>query len=317
MQFYQHFTAGERESLRAYSAEGKSIREIGRLLGRSPSSVSRELKRNRNKDGTYHPWRATVLYIVRRRKSVRPFRLSADAELETWVKGCLDAYWSPEIIVARWKQAHPGEKLSPSTIYRALKEGRMPGYKPQTHLRRRGKRKYDRDANTNSIQPEHLIREWDARIRDRMETGHWEGDTLYGAVGKGLVFTGVERKSRYLRASLLKSREQIPTKDAVIKALQGQNVLSLSLDNGAEFAAFKQIEKELNTTVYFADPHSPWQRGSNENVNGLLRFFFPKGTDFLQVSQERLDFVLSLINNRPRKCLGWLSPLEFLNHCCT
>lgn len=317
MQFYEHLTAGERESLQTYRAEGKSIREIGRLLGRAASSISRELRRNQNKDGTYNFWRATTLSIMRRRKSVRPFRLSMDAELEAWVKECLNVYWSPEIIVARWKQAHPGGKLSPSTIYRALKENRIPGYKQQTHLRRRGKRKYDRSANTNSIQPEHLIREWDARIRDRVEMGHWEGDTLYGAVGKGLLFTSIDRRSRCLKASLLKSRDQILTKDAVLKALLGQKVLSLSLDNGAEFAAFKQIEKELNTTVYFADPHSPWQRGSNENVNDLLRFFFPKGTNFLQVSQEHLDYVLALINNRPRKCLGWLSPVEFLKLCCT
>jgi IS30 family transposase len=116
--------------------------------------------------------------------------------------------------------------------------------------------------------------------------------------------------------SLLKSRERVLTKDAIVNALKGQQVLSLSLDNGSEFAAFKQIEKELNTIVYFADPHSPWQRGSNENINGLLRFFFPKGTNFLGVTQEELDHVITLINNRPRKCLGWLSPIEFLNKCC-
>lgn len=317
MQFYQHFSVQERESLWIYFREGKSIREIGRQLGRSPSSISRELNRNRNKDGTYHPWRATTLYIIRRKKSVRPFRLTTDTELQRWVRECLNFYWSPEIITVKWKQAYPAGKLSHTTIYRALKEKRIPGYKAYTHLRRRGKRKYDKNANTNSIQPEHVIREWPEEIRNRTGLGHWEGDTVYGAVGKGLLVTCVDRKSRYLTAALLKNRERIRTKDAVVQALRDQKVLSLSLDNGSEFAAFKQIEEELNAVVYFADPHSPWQRGSNENINGLLRFFFPKGTNFLEITQDRLNYVLTLINNRPRKCLGWLSPVEFLHSCCT
>jgi IS30 family transposase len=229
----------------------------------------------------------------------------------------MDKYWSPEIIVARWKLSHPNSKLSHSTIYRALKTKLIIGYSPKTHLRRRGKRKYDKSANTNSIQPEHLIREWGENIQNRTELGHWEGDTLYGGVGKGLLVTCVDRRSRYLVGALLKNRERILTKTAVVKALQGHKVASLSLDNGAEFSAFKQIEQELNTIVYFADPHAPWQRGSNENTNGLLRFFFPKGYNFHQLTQESLDYVLALINNRPRKCLGWLSPVEFLRKCCT
>jgi len=317
MQSYTHFTLEEREKLRIYLNEGKSLREIAGLLRRSPSSISRELARNRNKDFSYHPWRATTLYIIRRRKSVRPLRMSVDTDLQAWVQKCLESYWSPEIITQRWKQARPEAKLSHSTIYRAIRENRIQGYEPKTHLIRRGKRKHDRSTNTNSIQPEHLIREWSENIRNRIEAGHWEGDTMYGAVGKGLIVTCSERKSRCLAAALLQSRDSIMTKDAVVKALQNQKVLSLSLDNGSEFAAFKQIEKELNTIVYFADPHSPWQRGSNENVNGLLRFFFPKGTNFLEVTQEYLDYVLTLINNRPRKCLGWLSPVEFMQKCCT
>jgi IS30 family transposase len=317
MQPYNHFTLVERESLCNYLGEGRSKREIGRLLGKSPCSISREVIRNQRKDGIYNAWWATTQYIVRRKKSVRPHRLSVDKELLSWVRECLDSYWSPEIIVTKWKQNHPNAKLSHSTLYRDFKRKKIIGYQAKTHLRRHGKRKYDKNANTNSIQPEHLIREWDEKIQTRAELGHWEGDTLYGAVGKGCLVTCVDRKSRILAASILKSREHGLTKEAVVSALKNQRVLSLSLDNGSEFAAFKQIEQELNTTVYFADPHSPWQRGSNENINGLLRFFFPKGTNFLYLTQERLDEVLALINNRPRKCLGWLSPLEFLQKCCT
>ena len=317
MQSYNHFTLEERERLRIYLSENKSIRKIGKLLGKSPSSVSRELARNKNKDGSYNAWRATSLYIMRRRKSVRPYRVTVDVELEEWIKKCLDDYWSPEIIVARWKREHPGSKLSHSTIYRAMEKDLISGYNPKTHLRRRGKRKYNKNANTNSIQPEHLIREWDENIKNRVELGHWEGDTIFGALAKGFLVTCIDRKSRYLVASIINKKDRMTTKDAVIKALKGQKVLSLSLDNGSEFAAFKLIEKELNIIVYFADPHAPWQRGSNENVNGLIRFFFPKGTNFLNVTQEKLDYVLTLINNRPRKCLGWISPIEFISKCCT
>jgi IS30 family transposase len=315
MQLYTHFTLEERDSLRIKLSEEKSLRIIAKEMGRNVSSISRELRRNRNRDGTYNAWRGCVLYIIRRKSCKRKYRLGTDMELNQWVKECMDKYWSPEIITARWKQHYPGAKLSHSTIYRSLKGNVITGYKVRTHLRRHGKRKYDKNANTNSIQPEHLIREWDEKIRRRSEFGHWEGDTIYGAIGKGLLVTCVDRKSRYLAVSLLKSRERVLTKDAIVNAFKGQQVLSLSLDNGSEFAAFKQIEKELNTIVYFADPHSPWQRGSNENINGLLRFFFPKGTNFLGVTQEELDHVITLINNRPRKCLGWLSPIEFLNKC--
>jgi len=119
------------------------------------------------------------------------------------------------------------------------------------------------------------------------------------------------------------SRDSQLIENAFKVSLDGVEVNSITLDNGSEFARFAQIEKNQNCTVYFADPHSPWQRGSNENINGLIRFFFPKGTDFLSVSQDELDFVISLINNRPRKCLGWLSPFEFVRllenskFCCT
>lgn len=314
MQFYHHFTLEERESLRIYSGDGKSLREIGRLLKKSPSSISRELKRNRNKDGSYHPWRATTLYIIRRKKSVRPFRLSVDTAMKAWVLECMARYWSPEIIAERWKREEPGRKLSHSTIYAALRGGQLPQCTPKTHLRRHGKRKCSHQCHT--IHPDHLIRDWPDEIRNRERLWDWEGDTVYGSIGKGLVITLVDRKSRYFAAALLSKRAVGETKDAVIKALKGLAVNSLSLDNGSEFAGFRELGKELNAPIYFADPHSPWQRASNENMNGLVRFFFPKGTNFHNVTQDELNSVITLINNRPRKCLGWLSPVEFLK-CCT
>lgn len=315
MQPYNHFTLIERESLRILITEGKSLRQIAKELGRSPSSISRELLRNKNKDGSYNAWRATTLYISRRKDSKRRYLLESNEDLREWVIEGLSKYWSPEIITQRWKIANPDSKLSHNTIYAAIKNGRIDGINKKTHLRRKGRRKNSHKSAT--IHPEHSIHERLAIAEQRGRFGDWEGDTVYGAIGKGLIVTCVDRKSRYLAASLLKSRAVNDTKEAVKYALKGLPVKSITLDNGSEFAAFRELEQELGAPIYFADPHSPWQRGSNENINDLIRFFFPKGTNFHKVDQETLDLTLNLINNRPRKCLGWLSPVEFLAKCCT
>jgi len=314
MQSYHHFTLTEREKLCELIRDKNGIRNIARSLGKSPSTISRELSRNKNKDGTYNPWRATTLYIIRRHNSRRAYRLDTDKELYEWVCHGLEQYWSPEIITAKWKMKDACNKLSYALIYTAIKSGRLPKYLSKTHLRRRGRQKNTHQSAT--IHPEHLIRDWPEEIVKRERLGDWEGDTVYGGVSKGVLFTCVDRKSRYLVAALMRTRAAEVTNAAVKEALSGQPIKSLSFDNGSEFANFKSLEKELNTTIYFADPHSPWQRGSNENINDLVRFFFPKGIDFHAVTQDTLNTVLELINNRPRKCLGWLSPIEFLR-CCT
>ena len=153
-------------------------------------------------------------------------------------------------------------------------------------------------------------------------SGDWEGDTVYGAVGKGCLVTLVDRRSKLLLATRCKSRNSEVIRTAFKNAFKLSGIAppveTITLDNGAEFAAFKDIEKDLNAVIYFADSHSPWQRGLSENTNDLIRFFFPKGTDFLAVTDEEVQRVVDLINSRPRKCLDFLSPLEFLAcKCCT
>ena len=145
---------------------------------------------------------------------------------------------------------------------------------------------------------------------DPKRIGDWKGDTVYGGVGKGLLVTLVDRKSRFLCAGLLAKRNALLTQNTVVKLLCGLPVESISLDNGSEFSEFHTIERELNAPVYFAEPHKPWQRGTNENMNGILRFYFPKGCDFHRLTQDELDAVVRQINARPRKCLGWKSPAE-------
>ena len=161
-----------------------------------------------------------------------------------------------------------------------------------------------------TIHPNRLIRNWPDEIKTRSKIGDWEGDTITGTIGSGLITTLVDRKSRYLLAGKVKSKHAAVQREMMEMLLKDQKVESISLDNGVEFAEHETIEKSLQTKVYFADPHCPWQRGSNENINGLLRFFFPRSSNFREITQERVDEVVKLINGRPRKCLGWLTPEE-------
>ena len=317
MQSYNHFTLVEREYLYENYKSGKSLRDMAKQMQRSPSSICRELNRNQNKDGSYHPWRATILYLCRRKAVKKPFRLEKDRDLAAWVTERLLRYWSPEVISARWRMEHPGVKLSASTIYSALKAGKLEGCSAVKHLRRHNRRKYTKGPKSNAVHPDRMIREWPDEIRERLELGHLEGDTVYGGIGKGYLITLVDRKSRMLHMSIVRTRNSKETNEGMLRALKGVKVRSISLDNGSEFADYREVEHALNIPIYFADPHSPWQRGTNENMNGIVRFYYPKGTDFRQVSEEVVAAVTENINNRPRKCLGWLSPVEFLARCCT
>lgn len=308
MSSYHHFTLEERKYLQLLLERGEKIRAIARSLGRSPSSVSREIRRNKSKKG-YHHWRANVQTVVRRRTHRRKL-LQGTPEWKYIVKS-LNRYWSPEQICHRWELTH-GQKpnFSVSLIYRYIKQGLFPDIQKATHLRRKGKGYRPRNSQYQTIHPDRIIPEWTEEIRRRARIGDWEGDTIYGGVGKGLLVTLVDRKSRYLRAGLLTKRNALLTKDTIVSLLNGLPAQTISLDNGSEFSEFRAMEKELNVLVYFAEPHKPWQRGTNENTNDILRFFFPKGFDFRTISQDDVDRIVELINNRPRKCLGWRTPAE-------
>lgn len=309
MMSYTHFTKEERKSLEEFKKEGLSIREMARRLDRSPSSISREFQRNSNKDESYNYWRAYSLAKGRKHKNNRR-KLHRETEVWNYIIEGLKKYWSPEQIVMRYKREHGEKPVSVKTLYNYIDRGEFPKIKKKEHLRRRGKKKYSRKTNCNTIHPDRIIPEWPKEIKTRSRVGDWEGDSVLGAIGKGGVTTLVDRKTRYLVAGLIVDKTAETTEKTIIKALTGMPVNSLSLDNGSEFANFHSIEAQLNTLIYFAEPHKPWQRGTNENTNDVLRFFFPKGTDFTKVTDEQLQEVVDLINHRPRKCLDWLSPYE-------
>ena len=316
---YTHFTLEERKYLQQLLAEGLSFRKIAAILERSPSTISREVKRNQAKyrphgksDNKYwyNHWRANNLYIRRRREQNRA-ALVPDTDRWDYVIAGLKAFWSPEEISERWHKMNPLEKpICVSTIYRYIKLGKFPEITAKKHLRRRGKRMLPRNANYNSIQPDRIIPEWPDAIRNRIRIGDWEGDTVYGGVGKGLLVSLVDRKTRFLRIGLLGRRTSDGTRLVIEKLLKGLPVKSVSLDNGSEFSEFRKLEESLSTLVYFAEPHKPWQRGTNENTNDIIRFFFPKGFDFRTVTDDDIQLVENIINNRPRKCLDWKTPAE-------
>lgn len=306
---YTHFTTDERIFLHDLKKKGISIRRIADLLGRSPSSVSREIKRN-SIEGRYHAKKADLL--AKERKSLSFIRTLLPGSFEyNYVVEKLKKFWSPECICGRWKKTFPFLKpIHFSTIYRHIYKGLLPGISAKDNLRRRGKRPNITFGGAMTIHPNRLIKDWPKEIKSRERIGDWEGDTIAGKIGSGLITTLVDRKSRYLVARKVVSKHASVQRESIETLLENEPVKSISLDNGVEFAEHERIEETLQTKVYFADPHCPWQRGSNENTNGLLRFFFPRHSDFREITQEDVEKAVNMLNKRPRKCLGWLTPEE-------
>ena len=192
---YTHFTIEERKSLQEFKKEGLSIREMSRRLDRSPSSISREFKRNSNKDATYNYWRAYSIAKGRKRTNNRR-KLHSGTEAWDYIVERLKRFWSPEQIVMRYERDYGKKPISVKTLYNYIDRGEFPKINKKEHLRRRGKRKYNRKTNCNTIHPDRLIPEWPEEIVSRSRVGDWEGDSVLGAVGKGGVTTLVDRKTR-------------------------------------------------------------------------------------------------------------------------
>lgn len=307
---YTHFTLEEREYLQQKRREKWSIRKIAYSMNRSPSSISREIKRNSETDGRYRPFRADA-HARTRRKNSRKARLIPGSPEWIYVIDKLTLFWSPEAISGRWSLDNPTlAPISYSTIYRYINKGALPNISRKTHLRRHGNKKRIKKGLYVTIKPDRIIPQWPKTITTRNRYGDWEGDTVAGKIGTGLITTLVDRKSRYLLAKKIETKTSAEQLETIVSLLENHPVKSLSFDNGVEFAAHREIEQQLATKVYFAEPHKPWQRGTNENTNDILRFFFPKGSDFTKVTQDDVDKAVYLINNRPKKCLGWKTPAE-------
>ncbi|MGH8678873.1 MAG: IS30 family transposase [Burkholderiales bacterium] len=312
----------EREEISRGIAAGRSVRRIAARLGRAPSTVSRELRRH----GGQGAYRATEADARAWERALRPksCRLASQPELRWRVAQKLALEWSPEQISGWLKRQFPadeGMQVSHETIYRSLFVQTRGVLKKElmAHLRTARQIRQAKGGTTKSRPLGQLvdtvsIRERPAEVEDRAVPGHWEGDLLSGANNTHMV-TLVERQSRF--AMLIK----VPSKDTAtvvgalskhVRKLPQQLRRSLTWDRGKEMADHKNFTVATNVRVYFCDPRSPWQRGSNENTNGLLRQYFPRGTDLSGYSQAQLNRVALRLNQRPRKTLGFESPADRL-----
>ena len=304
---------------------GATIRAIAAELGRSPSTVSREIQRNRQPEGgAYRPFDAHRRAVLRRARP-KTGKIAANPHLRTLIQQMLTRRFSPEQISHRLRREHPDTPelhVSHETIYQALYvQARGELRREIAKALRTGRtirkpRRTDGQRQPRFIHPMLMISDRPAEIEDRAVPGHWEGDLIIGKSGTSAIATLVERTTRYLLlVHLGASHTAEQVRDgllATINTLPTHLKRSLTWDQGSEMSLHHQFTLAADMPVYFCDPHSPWQRGTNENTNGLLRQYFPKGTDLSAHTPEHLTAVATELNTRPRKTLNWDTPTEHL-----
>ena len=315
-------TLAEREDISRGLVAGRSVRSMALALGRAPSTVSREIVRN----GGSRWYRAAAADKRAWKQALRPkpCKLAVHGQLRQAVAARLERNWSPQQIAGWLKRTYPGTEacqVSHETIYRSLYVQARGVLKKQLmqHLRSRRSIRRSRHATQKGRQIANAvsIRERPASIEDRAVPGHWEGDLLCGSKNSNIV-TLVERHSRYVMLAKVPNRETRTVVNALIRQarkLPDELYKSLTWDRGKELADHQRFTMETKIAVYFCDPQSPWQRGSNENTNRLLRQYFPKGTDLSVHSQARLNYIARELNERPRMTLGYQSPAERFQAC--
>ncbi len=322
----RYLSFSEREEIAVGRAAGESVRSIARRLGRSPATVSRELRRNADRRGEY---RATTAHAQawERASRPKPAKLVVNRRLRAIVQRDLERKYAPEQIAGRLRLAFPDVPemwVSTETIYQslyvtsrgALRRELTKCLRTGRSLRKPGPRAVARNRARDMINIAQRPREAD----DRAVPGHWEGDLLIGKNNKTAIATLVERTTGYALLVALpdgyKPEQVAPALAAKIKTLPDSLRRTLTWDQGPEMRDWKQIRVDAGIEIFFCDPHAPWQRGTNENTNGLLRQYFPKGTDFSTITEAELDRVAVELNDRPRKRLGFYKPSERIAELC-
>jgi IS30 family transposase len=325
---YKHLSIWEREKIQELLWQKKSIRFIAEVLRRSPSSINREINRNRPLQYKYTPRVANERALKKRRSRGRKLRLKSYF-IRRYVIDHLKSGYSPEQIAGRLSLEYPREKISHEAIYQYIYYQTTRGgvdwktkhgyhdlriYLKRRHRRRekKGMRKGQRIFRHKGISIELRPKE----VEKRETLGHWEGDSVVSRKSKVGLNTLVERKTGLVLISKIQNGTSNITANTVInrlKDLPKKTVKTLTTDNGTENFAYEKIQNELKISCYFAHPYCSGERGTNENTNGLIRFYLPKGTDFATISNEIIQTVENTLNNRPRKRLGWKTPLEAFN----
>ncbi|MFF3257744.1 IS30 family transposase [Streptomyces sp. NPDC002932] len=321
-------TVTERETIADMHRAGHSLRAIGRALGRPASTIKREIDA-RAVDGIYRPHRAQRAW-AKSRSRPKDSKLAQDGPLRRFVADKLQEQWSPEQICHALVTEFPDDesmRVSPETIYQAIYVQARGGLRREVAAalrtgRTRRKPHRGPDQRTRRFVDEMvMISERPPEVEDRAVPGHWEGDLIVGPRSESAIVTLVERSTRYVMLGHLSgghtAEEVRDVLVPLIQTLPGHLRGSLTWDQGCEMAAHKQFALATGVPVYFCAPHSPWQRGSNENTNGLLRQYFPKSTDLSVHSLANLEHVAQRLNGRPRKTLGWKTPAERLRDLLT
>ena len=308
---YRHLTQEERYQIYAFLSIKKSFAQIAKKLKRVPSTISREVKRNKGKR-SYRPIQSQSFAKERSKNSANGPRVSTfvwDA-----AKLCLKKQWSPEQISGRFKKEKIGN-ISHETIYQKTYQDKREGgtlYKNLRCQKKRRKRYASGENKRGQIVGRVSISERPKEVDEKLQLGHWEGDTIIGAGHKQAIVSVVERKTQF---TLLQKVEK-KTSDNVSLALIDMMLplkkacLTITFDNGKEFAGHADVTKNIETKVYFADPYSSWQRGLNEQVNGLVRQYFPKKKKFSTINPQEVEYVAYRLNSRPRKLLNFMTPFE-------
>jgi IS30 family transposase len=313
----------EREEISRMLACERSLREIARWLGRSPSTISREVQRNGGRD-SYRARRAERATCERARRP-KPTVFDRSPRLAGWVESKLELEWSPEQISATLRVEFVGDdemSVSHETIYQALFVQAKGGLRKELAACLRTQRTTRRAhgtgnrARSGGIVNKVMISDRPAEVEDRAVPGHWEGDLIVGKNGRSQIATLVERSTRFVMLVKVDNKSAVHVADrlaAQMASLPAQLARSLTWDQGIELAGHETFRVATDIDVYFCDPHSPWQRGTNENTNGLLRQYFPKGTDLSVHDQAHLDHIAERLNARPRKTLNWMTPSHAIN----
>ena len=310
---YRQLTSAERYMLAALRKQGLNQSQVARALGRHRSTISRELCRNRGRlDGRYRVSKAQERTTGRRSRSRRNLRFT-DRDFEQ-VDELLCRQWSPEQVAG-----HLGRTgvlaISHETIYRHIWRDKKAGGRLYTHLRGARKQRRKRYAIYDSrgkLAGKRPISERPASVETRRQKGHWEIDTVMGTGSKDCIVSMVERKSGLLLIGKLEDRTSASLNRRVIRLISrhGAAFKTITSDNGTEFHNYQRIEARTGTLFYFARPYHSWERGSNENANGLLRQYLPKGTSMAALTQHQCNSIARKLNGRPRKRLGFRTPLE-------
>lgn len=321
MKSYQRLDFSEREEISRFLAKGYSIRNIGRRLKRAPSTISREIRKTARRLGHYRCIIAHHRSLRIRRKPKKGYKLIKHQELRSFVFKHLKLFWSPEQIAKMLEIMYPNNKnmnISHETIYKYLylrPKGQLKKLLIDC-LRQNHKIRHRRGVTHGGpIKNIISIDERPQEVEDREIPGHWEGDLIIGDKKGAALGTLVERSTRMTFMVKVKKKDAKTVRRAftnVFKKIPKELSKSLTYDRGAEMAQHSLFTKNTNINVYFAHPNSPWERGTNENTNGLIRQFFPKGTDFDKVSIWKIKQAQELLNTRPRKTLNWKTPeVEF------